>query len=40
MTIIVDLVDDQNAIRIYEKENDTYIDMMGIEKTENIMILP
>ena len=40
MAIIVNLVDGQGAIRIYEKENDTYINIVGIEEAGNIVIIP
>ncbi len=40
VAVIVDLVDDQGAIRMYEKESDTYVDMVGTEEAGNMVILP
>lgn len=40
VAIIVNLVDGQGAIRIYEKENDTYVDIVGTEEAGNIVIIP
>jgi len=38
--IVVDLVDSQGAIRIYEKANDEYVDGAGTEEAGNFVIIP
>ena len=40
IVVVVDLVDNRGAIRIYEKSDDKQVDMVGIEEAGNLVILP
>ena len=39
VAVIVNLVDNQGIVRMYEKDTDKYVDMVGIEETGNMVIL-
>ena len=39
MAIIINIVDNQGAIRIFKKDNDKYMNNVGIEKAGNLVII-
>lgn len=40
VAVVVDVVDNRGAIRIFEKEGEEYVDGVGTEETGNLVIVP
>ena len=40
MAVVVDVVNNQGAIRIFEKENDEYVNGVGTEEAGSLVIIP
>jgi len=40
VAVVVDLVYNQGAIRVFEKAGDTYVNIVGTEEAGNLVIVP